>query len=368
MVVLAGKRKEAPATSWPAEAGAKKCVCFVRHAQALHNVFDENLWTPDNPLTEYGEKMCEAAHEEWGSKIFAGAELVVVSPLTRALQTAYLISGKDTAKQSWIVTPMCSEKLSGATCDEGIPPAMLKERLPWIMELQSVADLHESWWTEPRQDEEIRVADFLGFLQGRPEKKIVVVSHGAFLEYIVGYHLENAAHFMMEADRIEVVKQSMSKRSFNLNSCLVPKFAMKNLHTVVNAPLWVLSGMGTRRASLLGKVGLKTVKQLANWKFAKWAEACYILAPQSEEGVIDVHDKAREMNINAALDKDWEGYSLKELLDAPLSAFQGISEAKDRTFEAVGLKTIRDLATWKYYIWARAIMTLADVETLDGSS
>merc|ERR1712060_136976 len=115
-------------------------------------------------------------------------------------------------------------------------------------------------------------------------------------------------------------------------------------------------------------IGLRTVKQLANWKFAKWAEALYALAPQCQEGVVDVHDKAGEMNINAALSKEWEGYSLKDLLDAPLSAFQGLSEAKDKTFEALGLKTIRDLASWKYYKWARAIVTLADVETRDGSS
>eukprot|EP00443_Scrippsiella_acuminata_P085742 CAMPEP_0115455396 /NCGR_PEP_ID=MMETSP0271-20121206/44136_1 /TAXON_ID=71861 /ORGANISM="Scrippsiella trochoidea, Strain CCMP3099" /LENGTH=366 /DNA_ID=CAMNT_0002881849 /DNA_START=15 /DNA_END=1115 /DNA_ORIENTATION=+ len=360
------KRKGAPITEWKVDPGTGKCVCFIRHAQALHNVFDENLWTPDNPLTEDGEKMCEAAREEWGARIFVGAELVVISPMTRALQTAYLISGKDTTKQPWIVTPMCAEKLSGATCDEGIPLDMLKKRLPWIAELQGVAELRESWWTEPRKEEELRVKDFLDFLQRRPEKKIVVVSHGAFLEYIVGYHLANAAHFMMEADRMDIVRES--QRSLNIDNCLSFGFAMKSLHAVVDAPLWALRGIGTREAGLLEKAGLKTVKQLANWKCAKWAEAFYILAPQGKEGVVDVHDKAGEMNINAALVKDWEGYSLKELLDAPLSAFEGVTEAKSKTFEAIGLKTIRDLSTWKYYKWARAIVTLADVEKLDGSS
>jgi len=368
MAEVGEKRKGAPTDGWPAEAGVEKCICYVRHSQALHNVFDDNLWTPDNPLTEEGEKMCVAAREEWGSKIFPEAELVVVSPMTRALQTAYLISGKNTTKQPWMVTPMCSEKLSGATCDEGIPLPELKERLPWIKELQGVAELHESWWTEPRKEEEHRIADFLAFLQGRPEKKIVVVSHGAFLEYIVGFHLENAVHFMMNADRMQVVKQSMSTRSLNLNNCLSPQYCMKNLHSVVNAPLLALKGMHRREATLLAKVGLKTVKQLANWKFAHWAEAFLVLAPQGQEGVVDVHDKAAAMNINAALTTFWEGSSLKELLDAPPSAFSGLKEEHDKDFAALGIKTIKDMASWKYFTWARAIVALANVETLDGSS
>ena len=33
------------------------------------------------------------AHEEWGQEIFESADLIIVSPMTRALQTAYLIGG-----------------------------------------------------------------------------------------------------------------------------------------------------------------------------------------------------------------------------------------------------------------------------------
>merc|ERR1712151_809795 len=137
---------------------------------------------------------------------------------------------------------------------------------------------------------------------------------------------------------------------------------------VVNAPLWALKGLGKREATLLEKVNLKTVKQLANWKFAMWAEAFSVMAPQCQEGVIDVHDRAGELNVNAAVDKDWEGYSLKDLLKAPPSAFQGLSEKTDNVFKALGLKTIGDMSKWQYYKWARAIVVLADVETVDGSS
>lgn len=69
------------------------------------------------------------------------------------------------------------------------------------------------------------------------------------------------------------------------------------------------------------------------------------------------------MNLNKALDKAYEGKSLKELADAPVDALQGISENDAKLLkEAFNVKTIRDLANLKYAKWARAIVTLADTE------
>jgi hypothetical protein len=69
------------------------------------------------------------------------------------------------------------------------------------------------------------------------------------------------------------------------------------------------------------------------------------------------------MNIDNALDKAYEGKSLKELLDAPVEALQGVSEGDAQKLqEAFNIKTIKDLATSKYFTWARAIYDLADTE------
>ena len=69
------------------------------------------------------------------------------------------------------------------------------------------------------------------------------------------------------------------------------------------------------------------------------------------------------MNIHRALDKAWEGKSFKELAEAPPSALAGISE-KDAELlaQALGIKTIRDLANNKFFKWARAIVIAADLE------
>ncbi len=68
------------------------------------------------------------------------------------------------------------------------------------------------------------------------------------------------------------------------------------------------------------------------------------------------------ININNALDKAYESKSLKELVDMPLAGFQGLSEDAGKTLEKLGLKTVRDLAEWKYVAWAQAIVALAKTE------
>lgn len=69
------------------------------------------------------------------------------------------------------------------------------------------------------------------------------------------------------------------------------------------------------------------------------------------------------MNINHALDKAFEGKPLKELLSAPVSALQGVSEADGEALaQAFKIKTIEDLANNKFFHWAVAIKTLAATE------
>ncbi|MBF0621137.1 MAG: hypothetical protein HQL54_04350 [Magnetococcales bacterium] len=69
------------------------------------------------------------------------------------------------------------------------------------------------------------------------------------------------------------------------------------------------------------------------------------------------------MNINNALDKAYEGKSLKELVDAPVGALQGVSEADAEKLQAAfNVKTIGDLASLKYVRWAQAIAALAETE------
>lgn len=61
------------------------------------------------------------------------------------------------------------------------------------------------------------------------------------------------------------------------------------------------------------------------------------------------------------LDKSYEGKSVAELADAPVAALQGVSESDaEHLKSAFGIKSVRDLGTNKYFLWAQAIAKLAE--------
>lgn len=66
------------------------------------------------------------------------------------------------------------------------------------------------------------------------------------------------------------------------------------------------------------------------------------------------------MDIDTILDKAHESSSLEEVLDAPVSALQGLSDSDaERLREAFGIRTVRDLATNKFFLRAQGIHALA---------
>jgi len=65
-------------------------------------------------------------------------------------------------------------------------------------------------------------------------------------------------------------------------------------------------------------------------------------------------------DIAKILDKDYEDKDFAELAGAPVSALQGVSDSDaEHLKEAFNIKTIRDLATNKYVLWAQAVNVLS---------
>jgi len=62
------------------------------------------------------------------------------------------------------------------------------------------------------------------------------------------------------------------------------------------------------------------------------------------------------------LDKEHEQKNPKELVELSPAALQGISDKGAEGLKALGIKTIGDLATNKYVLWAQALNTLAAAE------
>ena len=68
------------------------------------------------------------------------------------------------------------------------------------------------------------------------------------------------------------------------------------------------------------------------------------------------------MNVNKMVDKAYETKTLKEIVEAPAAALQGLSDAAGELLDDLGVKTVGDLAAFKYCRWAEAIITAAQYE------
>lgn len=74
------------------------------------------------------------------------------------------------------------------------------------------------------------------------------------------------------------------------------------------------------------------------------------------------------MNIRKAVDKAFADKSLTEILAAPVSALNGVSEGDEKHLtEAFNIKTIKDLATNKHFLVAHGIAALAEYENSEAA-
>ena len=75
------------------------------------------------------------------------------------------------------------------------------------------------------------------------------------------------------------------------------------------------------------------------------------------EGIITM---AVSVNLEKALDKAYESSTLEQILDAPPSALAGLTEADDKALlENLGIKTVRDLGSNKYFAVAGVLVALS---------
>ncbi len=70
---------------------------------------------------------------------------------------------------------------------------------------------------------------------------------------------------------------------------------------------------------------------------------------------------AVSVNLEKGLDKAYENKSLEEILAAPPSALAGLTERHDAALEeALGIKTIADLGSNKYFALAGVLVALSN--------
>eukprot|EP00192_Tetraselmis_astigmatica_P015379 CAMPEP_0117675328 /NCGR_PEP_ID=MMETSP0804-20121206/15543_1 /TAXON_ID=1074897 /ORGANISM="Tetraselmis astigmatica, Strain CCMP880" /LENGTH=150 /DNA_ID=CAMNT_0005484317 /DNA_START=200 /DNA_END=652 /DNA_ORIENTATION=- len=142
----------------------------------------------------------------------------------------------------------------------------------------------------------------------------------------------------------------------NIASAVTKEYEGCRLPEIADAPVTAIEGIGEVRGKALNEMNVKTVRDLAAWKYYKTAKAIVALAETESP---DLRPEGSQFNINKAMDKAFETISFKQILDAPPSALSGLTEKHDSLLSHLQIKTIKDLGNCKYAKWADAITTLA---------
>ena len=184
-------------------------IFCIRHGESTFNAAHRATGTDplhfDAPLTEAGLAQVRAARAEVRH---LPVDLVVTSPLTRALQTTAGLFADHPSRPTVLVEALHRE-CQESSCDIGRAPALLAAEFPAFQ----LGHLPEVWWhaagephergfhVEPRDLFHGRVAAFRDWLRGRPERTIAVVGHYTFFYHLTGRGLANCevARFDLDA-------------------------------------------------------------------------------------------------------------------------------------------------------------------------
>jgi glucosyl-3-phosphoglycerate phosphatase len=170
-------------------------VYFIRHGQSEFNAaFDPAVGDPlifDARLSPLGRRQALEAREQVAA---LGIERVIVSPLSRAIETALHVFH---AGPTIEVDPRPRELLSNS-CDVGRSPAELARSFPQL----SFDHIGENWWHQGTTNENgvahepmrifyQRVSEFRDWLVAQSSQTIAVVGHGNLFKAMIGRTLEN---------------------------------------------------------------------------------------------------------------------------------------------------------------------------------
>ena len=185
-----------------------KIVHFQRHGQGYHNLIysilsDANAPLPDvylndvksnpflrseivdSPLTELGREQCRS-QKDLASRL--SPEVIIVSPLCRAINTALITFGTFRGRVPFIAHDGCREELGLLKCNKR---KCLSETIldypdvDFSLVAASGQDEDNLWIPEHREcprEQSRRIYSFLvEFIRNRPEREMAVVGHSAWL-------------------------------------------------------------------------------------------------------------------------------------------------------------------------------------------
>jgi broad specificity phosphatase PhoE len=136
----------------------------------------------DVPLIEEGRRQAQEANRTFDGTPF---DVVISSPLSRALETAEIIAG--VSREEVVVDEGCTERSFGAM--EGLRPEEVRERLPQV---EYIKIGHVNYSLNPPGGETLeqlheRAREFLGrTLKAHGGKNVLLFGHENFLQQLHG--------------------------------------------------------------------------------------------------------------------------------------------------------------------------------------
>lgn len=147
--------------------------------------------------------------------------------------------------------------------------------------------------------------------------------------------------------------------TLNISEAVMKVDEGKHFSDLATMDVSSIQGIGPRSSEVLDALGIKTIKELATYKFFLMARSLKTL---SETETKDGRLNGALMNVDKAVDKAWEPKSLTEICEAPVEALQGLTDKANELLASLGVKSIGDLAELKYCRWAEAIVDIAPFE------
>lgn len=196
-------------------------ISFARHGQAQHNVRAERMRDEgcdfdafiaqmkvddafDAELTERGREEARAAHAALPAGV--SPELVVASPLSRAIETARILYPDRAAAGTFVAVEELREWSGQLENGRRRPSAELAAKFPGLDVAQLPAD--ETNWDPVDLEAEASVAArglaALAWLAKRPEDRIAVVAHGGLLAVLFDgpHHGGHTTDFVDDPDNV----------------------------------------------------------------------------------------------------------------------------------------------------------------------
>lgn len=138
----------------------------------------------DATLTDVGINQCKVLSESSVGSV-TKAELLVVSPLRRTMQTATYSFPQLQGKIPWVAVECLRETTGLHPCDRRRSITEHKEAFKYI-DFSEISDdtdplYYKYTLREPKADVTLRTQQFMQWLKERPEKEIIVVSHHGYM-------------------------------------------------------------------------------------------------------------------------------------------------------------------------------------------